>query len=114
MSGSSHGTSHFWVQRLTSVALVPLTLWFCFSVASLPQMTHDQLSAWLQSPLNATLMILVVSVGLYHGKLGLQVVIEDYVSNLNRRFLMITVITLLFGLFAVLGVVSVLKISLGA
>jgi len=59
-------------------------------------------------------MILVVTVGMYHGKLGLQVVIEDYVSNLNRRFLMITVVTLLSGLFAALGVVSVLKISLGA
>ena len=114
MSGSSHGTGHFWVQRLTSIALIPLVLWFCFSVATLPQMTHAQLTGWLQSPLNATLMILVVSAGMYHGKLGLQVIIEDYVSNLNTRFLIITVVTLLSGLFAALGVVSVLKISLGA
>jgi succinate dehydrogenase / fumarate reductase membrane anchor subunit len=114
MSGSSHGTGHFWVQRLTSVALIPLALWFCFSVASLPQMTHEQLTAWLHSPLNATLMILVITVGMYHGKLGLQVIIEDYVSNLNRRSLLIAAVTLISGLFAALGVVSVLKISLGA
>lgn len=114
MSGSSHGTGHFWVQRLTSVALIPLVLWFCFSVALLPQMTHEQLEMWLRSPLNATLMLLVITVGLYHGKLGVQVILEDYVSDLNKRSLSIAAVTLVFGLFAALGVVSVLKISLGA
>ena len=111
--GNSHGTAHFFVQRLTAIALVPLTLWFCFSLARLPQMNHANLSAWLHSPLNATLMILVVGVGLYHAKLGLQVIVEDYVANRNTRLLANTAITLLSVLSAVLGVVSVIKISLG-
>ncbi len=115
MSKSAHGgTGHFWVQRLTAVALVPLTLWFCFALASMPAMTHEALSAWMRSPFNAALMILVVTVGLYHGKLGLQVVIEDYVSDRNIRMLSIGAIIIVFTMFAIVGVVSVLKLSLGA
>lgn len=115
MSNNSHGgTGHFWVQRVTAVALIPLTLWFCFSLARMPQMNYEHLAAWLQSPLNATLMIIVVAVGLYHAKLGLQVIIEDYVADRGARMMSILAVTLVCGLFAVLGVVSVLKISLGA
>lgn len=114
MSSNNHGgTGHFWVQRVTAVALIPLTIWFCFSLARMPYMSHANLSAWLQSPLNATLMIIVVAVGLYHAKLGLQVVIEDYIADRGKRMMSILGVTLVCGLFGVLGVVSVLKISLG-
>ncbi len=111
---SNHGTSHFWVQRLTAVALVPLTIWFCFSMASLPQMSHANLSAWMNSPFNATLMILVIGVGLYHGKLGLQVIAEDYIANTSKRVITNGVITMISVLFGVIGIVSVLKLSFGA
>ena len=114
MSNNHGGTGHFWVQRLTAVALVPLTIWFCFSLASLPQMSHANLSGWMHSPFNAALMILVITVGLYHGKLGLQVIVEDYISDRSKRVIIIAAITMICALFAVIGVVSVLKLSLGA
>ncbi len=115
MSKSAHGgTGHFWVQRLTAVALVPLTIWFCFSIASIPQLSHTALMEWMKSPFSAALMILVITVGLYHGKLGLQVILEDYVSDSNLRMISIGAITLVFVMFAIVGVVSVLKLSLGA
>ncbi len=114
MSGNHGGTGHFWVQRLTAIALIPLTIWFCFSVASLPQMSHANLSAWLSSPFNATLMILVIGVGLYHGKLGLQVIAEDYIADRNKRVITIAAVTMISALFAVIGIVSVLKLSFGA
>lgn len=115
MSGNSHGgTGHFWVQRLTAVALIPLTIWFCFSLASMANMSQENLVAWLQSPFSAALMILVIGVGLYHGKLGLQTVIEDYVSDRNIRMFSMGAITLVFVMFAIVGIVSVLKLTLGA
>jgi len=115
MSNSSHGgTGHFWMQRLTAVALLPVTIWFCFSLASMPQMSHAALQDWLQSPLNASLMLVVVAVGLYHAKLGLQVIIEDYVADTATRAISIMAVTLVCGLFAIIGVVSVLKLSFGA
>ena len=114
MSSKHGGTGHFWVQRLTAIALVPLTIWFCFSLASLPQMTHASLSAWLHSPFNAAMMILVIGVGLYHAKLGLQVIVEDYIANRSTRVITIGTITMICTLFAVIGVVSVFKLSFGA
>ncbi len=114
MSNKHGGTGHFWVQRLTAVALIPLTIWFCFSLAKMPQMSHANLSAWMQSPFNAALMILVISVGLYHGKLGLQVIAEDYISNRSTRTITIAIVTMICALFAVIGIVSVLKLSFGA
>jgi len=114
MSGSNGGTGHFWVQRLTAIALVPLTIWFCFSVASLPQMTHATLRAWLSSPFNAALMLLVVGVGLYHAKLGLQVIVEDYIADRSKQTIIIGAITMICALFAVIGIVSIFKLSLGA
>ena len=114
MSNNHGGTGHFWVQRLTAVALIPLTIWFCFSLASMADMTQANLAAWLRSPFNAALMILVIGVGLYHGKLGMQVVIEDYVSDRNVRMYSMGAITLVFVMFAIVGFVSVLKLTLGA
>jgi len=114
MSNSHGGTGHFWVQRLTAIALVPLTIWFCFSLASLPKMSHANLVAWLHSPFNAAMMILVIAVGLYHAKLGLQVIVEDYISNRNTRVVTIGTITMACALFAVIGIISVLKLSFGA
>jgi len=115
MSGSSHGgTGHFWVQRLTAVALIPLTIWFCYSLATMPEMSHAALTDWMRSPFSASLMILVVVVGLYHGKLGAQVIIEDYISDRSVRMYSIGAIVLVFTMFAIVGVVSVLKLSLGA
>ena len=114
MSGSNGGTGHFWVQRLTAIALTPLTIWFCFSLASLPQMTHASLSTWLSSPFNAALMVLVIGVGLYHAKLGLQVIAEDYIADRSTRTIVIGAVTIICALFAVIGIVSVLKLSFGA
>ncbi len=111
---AKEGTGHFWVQRLTAIAMVPLILWLCFSVASLPGMTQADIVAWLQSPVSAVLLILVMLVGFYHAKLGLQVVIEDYVGHHGIRTAAIILTTMLCALLAVIGVFSVLRIAFTA
>jgi len=111
---AKEGTGHFWVQRLTAIAMVPLVLWLCFSVASLPGMSQAEIRAWLATPFTAVMMILLMLTGLYHAKLGLQVVIEDYVGNHGIRTLSIIAVTLIFALLAVLGVFSVMRIAFAA
>lgn len=111
---AKEGTGHFWSQRLTAIAMVPLVFWLCFSVASLPGMSQADIRLWLSSPITAVLMILLMLTGLFHAKLGLQVVIEDYVGNHGIRTLAIIGVTLFFALLAVLGVFSVMRIAFTA
>lgn len=114
LGSAKEGTDHFWVQRLTAIALAPLCLWFCFSLASLPSMDYVEFSQWLSSPFRAVLMILVILVAFYHAALGLQVVIEDYVGNTAIRTGGIIAVKMLCVLLAVTGVFSILKIALTA
>lgn len=108
------GTHHFWVQRLTALALIPLTLWFCFGLASLPGMDYAAFTAWLSSPFSAVMMIMTLIAVFYHYALGLQVIIEDYVSNHAIRTSAIIASHFVSFILAVTGIFSVIKISLGA
>jgi len=109
---AKEGTGHFWTQRLTAIAMLPLVLWLCFSVASLPGMSPEDVRAWLSQPFTAVLMIILIVTGFYHARLGLQMVIEDYVGNHGARTAAIIAVTFLCVLFAVLGVFSIMRISL--
>jgi succinate dehydrogenase / fumarate reductase membrane anchor subunit len=89
--GSAHsGVTHFWRQRVTAAALVPLSLWFGISVLGLIGAHEAATLAFLSQPLNAILMAAFVVILLYHMALGLQVVIDDYVhGNGQKLFLML-------------------------
>ena len=89
--GAAHsGTGHFWHQRMTAVALVPLGLWFAFVVLGLVGASEASVLAFLAAPWNAILMAALVIVMLYHMMLGLQVVIDDYVHAPGMKiFLML-------------------------
>ncbi|MDX1580317.1 MAG: succinate dehydrogenase, hydrophobic membrane anchor protein [Alphaproteobacteria bacterium] len=113
LGSAKEGTDHFWVQRVSAVALIPLSVWFIASLVGLSGADHDAVVAWLERPLVAILMLLFVVTGLYHLKLGLQVVIEDYVHGKGMK-----VASLLFVTFATFAagaaaVFAVLKIAFG-
>ena len=111
LGSAKEGTAHFWSQRLTAVALVPLVLWLCFSIASLPGMDYLAVREWLTSPFTAIMMILFILVAFYHSRLGLQVIIEDYVSGHAGRTVAIIGVTFAAVILAVIGVFSVLRIA---
>ncbi|HBR97993.1 MAG TPA: succinate dehydrogenase, hydrophobic membrane anchor protein [Gammaproteobacteria bacterium] len=113
LGSAKSGTEHFMVQRLTALALIPLTVWFCFSLAAMPQMDFETFTAWLRSPISASLMILTIIMTFYHAYLGLQVVIEDYVSDHAVRLAAIIAIQFICILVSVIGLVSVVKIIVG-
>lgn len=111
---AKEGVGHWWHQRLTAIALIPLALWFSFSIALLAVADYSTVSAWIGSPLSSTLMILAISVGFYHGYLGIQVVIEDYIAHEPLKIGLLIAVAMMAILFTTLGVVSILKISFGA
>lgn len=106
--GSAHGgTHHWWMQRVSSLALLPLTLWFVFGVASLSGAPYERVVTWIAQPFNAVLLLLSIGIGFQHTASGLQVVIDDYVrpEALSR-----SVNLLQKGLCLVLALVSALAV----
>jgi len=87
--GSSHsGVSHFWRQRVTAAALIPLSIWFGVSVLGLIGAHAAATLAFLSQPLNAILMAFFVVILLFHMALGLQVVIDDYVHSNGQKLVL--------------------------
>lgn len=111
LGSAKEGAHHWWMQRLTSIALLPLTLWLAFSIASFGSMSYLSVVAWMQSPLVAVAAALLVVVLLYHLQLGAQVIIEDYVGGWLR---ITSLIMLNFACIALafLGLFSIIKVSL--
>jgi succinate dehydrogenase / fumarate reductase membrane anchor subunit len=112
LGSAKEGVEHWWVQRVT--ALVPLTLWFVIAVIELAGADRALVVDWVRHPVPAVLLVLLLIATFYHGALGLQVVIEDYVENEALRFGLLIVMRLAAIVLAVLGIFAVLKLSLGA
>jgi len=111
LGSAKEGTSHFWAQRLTALALIPLVFWLAFSIAALPGMDYVSIREWISNPFTAIMLILFLLAGFYHAKLGLQVVIEDYVASHSTRTAMIIAVTFFATILAVTGVFSILRIT---
>src|SRR3982074_206990 len=114
LGAAKEGVEHWWRQRVTAVALVPLTLWFVSAVVGLVGADHAVFVAWVRSPMPALLLVLLLVATFYHAALGLQVVIEDYIHGEAMRLAAVLVMRLLCILFAVRGIFAVAKLALGA
>ncbi len=113
LGSAKEGTGHFWHMRLTSLLLVPLVLWLGFSLAAMP-VDHATLVDWIAQPLVTVGLTLLIIVVFYHAQLGLQVIIEDYISSHARRTVVLLMSNLICLAFGAVGVVSVLRISFGS
>ncbi len=114
LGSAKEGTEHFWAQRVTAIALVPLALWFVGSLAAYTGADHATAKAWLAEPFTAVVMVLLVVTGFHHAQLGLQVVIEDYVSTEWVRVFSIIVVKLGALALGIAAIFSVLKIAFGS
>jgi succinate dehydrogenase / fumarate reductase membrane anchor subunit len=110
---AKEGVHHWWMQRLTSLALVPLTIWFVVSLLSLPSFEHVTVISWMAQTWTALLLILFILVATWHSQLGVRVVVEDYVHG-GAKTLTLVLITFLHALVGVAGVFAVLKVAFGA
>ncbi len=109
LGSAKDGFNHWWMQRLTAIALVPLVLWFVVSMIGLAGQDRGQVLAWLQSPHHGVVMSIFLITALYHANLGLQAIFEDYVQarwlQLSSRILagFAAVFFGFTGVFALLG-----------
>jgi succinate dehydrogenase / fumarate reductase, membrane anchor subunit len=104
------GASHWWAQRIGAVALVPLTLWFAIALCSLPALDYATVRAWLKSPLDAFLAILLIGVMAHHAYLGSAVVIEDYVHAKGFKLASLLLARFLYVLCAGAGIFAILRL----
>jgi succinate dehydrogenase / fumarate reductase membrane anchor subunit len=113
LGSAKEGLHHWWAQRLTALALVPLTIWFVASLIDLAGTGYDEFLMWLASPVNATVMILFLAVTFHHAQLGVQVVAEDYITSHALRVTTVIVVKFICYGLAVLGIVSTLVVTFG-
>ena len=112
LGSAKSGARHWWAERTTAVALVPLCLWFVASIVAHSGSDYAAFIAWIKSPLATSCMVLLLIALFHHSALGLQVVIEDYVHS-DIRFVAIVAIRLgCYGL-AVIGIIATLHIAFG-
>jgi succinate dehydrogenase / fumarate reductase membrane anchor subunit len=112
LGSAKDGTRHWWMQRVTAAALVPLGLWLAVSLARVAGMDYQQARAWMASPLVAVLMLATLWALFYHAKLGLQVVIEDYVRAKGTRMALLVLVNFAAILLGLSAALAVLRITL--
>jgi succinate dehydrogenase / fumarate reductase membrane anchor subunit len=112
LGAAHHGVNHFIVERATSVALVPLCLWAVWAALKVAPLGYEGAVAFLASPLNAVLAILLVVVSARHTSVGMRVVIEDYIDRTSTRMALLLVNTGVAWLAAAIAVFSILKVAL--
>jgi succinate dehydrogenase / fumarate reductase membrane anchor subunit len=114
LGSAKDGTGHWWAQRVSAVALIPLTLWFMLSLLSLPALDYATVRAWLSVPLSSVLALLLVAVLTYHSYLGTTVVIEDYVHAAGTKLLSLLLLRFLYVLIGGASLLAILHVSFGS
>ena len=110
LGSAQSGSHHWWMQRVTAVALIPLSFFVVSLFDLMFNAPYAQTVTWLATPLHSTLIIAWLLSVFYHSALGLQVVIEDYIAAEGTKIIAIWSVNLVFFLLALAGVIAVLRI----
>ena len=113
LGSAKEGVDHWWHQRLTSVALVPLGCWFIVSMLSLPGFDYTTLFAWMHGTWTALLLMLFLLTAVWHSQLGLKVVLEDYLHDEGMKALALTLSSFAHILLGAAGTLAILRVVLG-
>ena len=112
--GASHSGSHHWlIIRYTAIGSLLLTVWLAVSLLMLPNLSYTTVREWIVQPVPATAMALFVLINIWHARLGIQVVIEDYVHEEANKFASITALNLITFAAAAFGLFCVIRLALG-
>ena len=112
LGSARSGSRHWWMERLTSIALIPLTIWFIFAAIGLGGATRADVAIWLSSPWTMAMMIALVVATFHHLQLGMQVVMEDYIHHDQIKMPVVLAVKGLSFLLAAACVVSILRLGL--
>lgn len=110
LGSAKSGTTHWWMQRVTAVALIPLSFWLIYFLGLSLTAPYQQTLDWLASPINSVCIVAWITAVFYHAALGLQVVIEDYVAAEGSRIISIWVVHLAFLFLAIAALLAVFRI----
>ena len=113
LGSAKQGVHHWWAQRITAVALIPLVVWFAISLIMMSGADYAVVRAWIGSPVVMVLLTLTIVIGLHHGQLGMQVVIEDYVHNDGMKLALIVLMRFIAVFFGLAAIVAILRIGFG-
>lgn len=111
LGSAHHGAEHWMIERVTSLALIPLVIWLVFSIISLTGADYETFTLWLLRPVNAIMMLLFIMVSFYHAALGCQVIMDDYIHHEGLKMISVIIMKLAFVALGVACIFSVLKIA---
>jgi succinate dehydrogenase / fumarate reductase membrane anchor subunit len=114
LGSAKDGTAHWWAQRVTAVALIPLTLWFMISLLALPALDYDTVRAWLSVHFSGFLAALLVAVLTHHSYLGTSVVVEDYVHSAGTKLVSLLLLRFVHVLVGGLSIFAILRVAFGS
>jgi len=114
LGAAGDGTTHWFHQRITAVALIPLVIWFVWSIIGLKDASYVDFVVWIGKPFNAIVLISFILASFYHAALGCQTIIEDYFHHEGFKIFKLIGTKLFFALGAIACVFSILKIAFTA
>ncbi len=114
LGSAKEGTHHWWVQKVTSVALFPLTVWFITSIATLVGSDYEAIITWIRNPLTTVLLVLFVGFVFYHFRIGVQVILDDYANSRKAKLTGLFLNDSFCLVFGLLSIFSILKIAFGS
>ena len=109
--GAGGGLHHWWAERVTSIALVPLTIWFIYAMLQLVGAPYERVADWGKNPVNTALLLALIVMTFHHTHLGLQVILEDYVHDTALRRIMVLSIQAVCLLLGLMSSVAVIKLA---
>lgn len=112
LGSAKHGAAHFVTQRVSAIALIFLVPWFLISLIGAVRGGYDGALLWVADPINAVLILLAVGASLYHMRLGMQVVIEDYIARHSTKAVLLILNTFVCVVFFAASAYAVLKIAI--
>lgn len=114
LGSAKEGVQHWWMQRMTALALIPLSLWFVFSIARYHLADYATMVAWLHNPYVAIALVLYFAAMFYHSMMGVQVVIEDYVGSEPVKLVLLLLAKAAHAVLGVAAIFAVLKVAFGS
>jgi succinate dehydrogenase / fumarate reductase membrane anchor subunit len=113
LGSARQGVHHWWAQRITAVAMIPLVAWFAISLIMMSGADYAVVRAWIGSPVVMVLLTLTIVIGLHHGQLGMQEVVEDYVHSEGMKLALIVLLRFTAVFFGLAAIVAILRIGFG-
>jgi succinate dehydrogenase / fumarate reductase, membrane anchor subunit len=114
LGSAKSGAHHWWVERVTAIALIPLGAWFLISLLTLPDHSHATVSAWIGAGIHPALILLTLLTMTWHSRLGVQVFFEDYVHTPALKSATLILVAFVHAAVAVAGSLAVLKLAFAA